>query len=281
MKIERPKIETVGFGFEPAGGAYHFVVTIPDQSASEKEETGVVTVAEQFVYGETVEEAASRARFSDAPQDYAIRPPRLKVIVQHFRWQAVAEEVRAEFNRRLLGRGQKRSAWKPGENHLAPHLGKELVLLLWAIEEANPGDIPNAVANWQGLAPEERWWLYTTINAATGHVSEGRGRGWRRAIQIAFTENPVTGTTNYFERNARIEHDIRPTSAGADAPAGRNGKRGKARLAHAEEAQTSLLDINLDGDELNVNEFNVNELDVNELDVNNSNVNKNEETTTP
>ena len=234
MTTERPKTETIGFGFEPAGGAYHFVVTIPEG------DEGKVTVAEHFAYGESVEEASARARFSEVPQEVVVRQPRDKVILALFRWQKVAEEVRTEFNRRLLGRGQKRSAWKPGENRLAPHLGKELVLLLWAIEDANPADIANAVANWQGLVPEERWWLYTTINAATGHVSEGRGRGWRRAIQIAFTENPVTGGNNYFERNA-LPEGRNGHAPNLTAPtAARNGKRGKTKRAAADDAQPSL-----------------------------------------
>ena len=32
--------------------------------------------------------------------------------------------------------------------------------------------------NWLGLAPEERWWLFTMTNAATGHAIAGRGKGW-------------------------------------------------------------------------------------------------------
>ena len=235
MSIDGPKIETVGFGFEPAGGAYHFVVTIPPG------EDGTVTVAEHFVYGESVEEAAVRSRFADTPLEIVARPPRPKVTLAVSKWQRVAEEVRSEFNRRLLGRGQKRATWKPGENRLAPHLGKELVLLLWAIEDANPGDIPNAVANWQGLVPEERWWLYTTTNAATGHVSEGRGRGWRRAIQIAFTENPVTTIPTYFERNS-VTDVKNGYAANGSSPA--TSKRGKHRRAANDDTQPTLLNLN-------------------------------------
>ena len=186
MALDRTKNEVIGFGFEASKGGHHFVVRIP------RAEEGVVLVAEHFVYGEEVEEAAARARFSDEPQSLPIRQPSPKVEISLYKWQRVAEDVRAEFNRRLRESGLKASAWKVGENHLSAYLGKELVLLLWAIEDADPSMIPNAVANWQGLAPEERWWLYTTINAATGHISSGRGWGWRKAIGIAFTENTVT-----------------------------------------------------------------------------------------
>ena len=46
--------------------------------------------------------------------------------------------------------------------------------------------------NWEALAPEERWWLYTMTNAATGHAINGRNRGWRKAVRYALTENPVS-----------------------------------------------------------------------------------------
>ena len=45
--------------------------------------------------------------------------------------------------------------------------------------------------NWLGLVPEERWWLYTMTNAATGHAVNGRNKGWRKAVRFALTENPV------------------------------------------------------------------------------------------
>lgn len=70
-------------------------------------------------------------------------------------------------------------------------LGKELVLLAWAIEDADSGLIPTAIANWNGLEPEERWWLYTQTAAATGHGISDRGKGWRKALRYALTENLV------------------------------------------------------------------------------------------
>jgi hypothetical protein len=45
--------------------------------------------------------------------------------------------------------------------------------------------------NWRGLAPEKRWWLFTMTNAATGHALHGKGRGWRKAVRFALTENPA------------------------------------------------------------------------------------------
>ena len=58
-------------------------------------------------------------------------------------------------------------------------------MLAWAIEDADPSTVPTAIANWQGLAPEERWWLYTMTAAATGNYLVGRGRGWRKSLCYA------------------------------------------------------------------------------------------------
>lgn len=229
MATERDNREpsgTIGFGFTPAPRAgYHFVVTIP------RDESGQVQVAEHFVYGEDVEVAAARVRFEQEPPPYPIRHPQVKVELSLHKFEGVAEEVRAEFNRRLRQEGKKASGWKPGENILAPHLGKELVLLLWSIEEADPSLIPTALANWQGLVPEERWWLYTTINAATGHAAEGRGRGWRRAIRIAFTENPATQRP-YFSQNGVTPLPSGQAASNKNEPTG--GKRRRKR-PHADQ----------------------------------------------
>ena len=53
-----------------------------------------------------------------------------------------------------------------------PSLGKELCILCWAVEDASPEDIPNALHNWEALAPEERWWLYTMTVATTGQAMQ-------------------------------------------------------------------------------------------------------------
>lgn len=68
------------------------------------------------------------------------------------------------------------------------------MVLAWAIEDADPGTIPLAVENWLGLRPEERWWLFTMTNAATGHAIRDRNKGWRKALRFALTENPVSSS---------------------------------------------------------------------------------------
>ena len=70
-----------------------------------------------------------------------------------------------------------------------PSLGKELCILCWAVEDAPPDDIPNALHNWEVLAPEERWWLYTMTVATTGQAMQ-KGIGWRKALRAALADNP-------------------------------------------------------------------------------------------
>jgi hypothetical protein len=77
---------------------------------------------------------------------------------------------------------------------------------LWAIEEVQLGDIQTAIYNWLGLAPEERWWLYTMTNAATGQATAGRNRGWRKAVRFALCENPVQ--SSIIDKRPRIEPSL-------------------------------------------------------------------------
>jgi hypothetical protein len=101
-------------------------------------------------------------------------------------WDTVAGEARAEFNRRLRAEGKAVGRWGAEETSIQRLFGKELLVLLWAIEapEVRPEEIPVAVRNWLGLKPEERWWLYTMTAAATG-LAHQIGLGWRAALRHA------------------------------------------------------------------------------------------------
>lgn len=175
-----PKFDYEGFGFCPEESAHHFRVTIPAGSQQD------VLISEFFTFN----------------PDVGVRPPslsdahdgQLKVILPRTKWDAIADEVRAELNKRLKSHGIKTGSWKVGTTPVSRLLGKELVLLAWAIEDTDPATIPTAIRNWLGLAQEERWWLYTMTNAATGHAASGRGKGWRKAVRFALTENPISDT---------------------------------------------------------------------------------------
>jgi hypothetical protein len=183
-----PKAKYEGFGFCPQESLHHFRVTI--SSSVEKD----ITVTENFSWDE--ESGAKKPSFSDAHDG------QLKVLLSHSKWNAIADEVRADFNKRLKVHGIKAGQWKNGVTPLARPLGKELVLLCWAIEDAELASIPTAIRNWLGLAQEERWWLYTMTNAATGHAISGRNKGWRKAVRFALTENPITENVRHIQEES-------------------------------------------------------------------------------
>jgi hypothetical protein len=167
------------FGFEPDESVAHFLVHIPAAS------TQPVNISEHLSFEPaTVPESA---HLNIDRQDGQVR-----CILPRAKWNDIAEPIRAEFNARLKREGKRAGKWKTGFNIVSRALGKELALLAWAIEDADPALTGAAVANWAGLRPEERWWLYTMTSAATGHCQAGRGRGWRKAVRHALTENPVT-----------------------------------------------------------------------------------------
>lgn len=155
------------------------MVTIP---ASKSEP---VYISEHFSW----EENAARRELSFA---LGQEDSKMRVVLARYKWEAIADPSRAEFNQRLRKNKLKTGQWKIGQTPLSRLLGKELVLLAWAIEDADPALIPIALKNWLGLSPEERWWLFTMTNAATGHAITGRNKGWRKAIRYALTENPVS-----------------------------------------------------------------------------------------
>jgi len=129
------------------------------------------------------------ARAVDAPSP---NDPSLRVVIDRTRWQALAPMFWDEANRRLRVNGLpaakfQKNPGKPVPIH--PSLGKELCILCWAVEDASPDDIPNALRNWEALAPEERWWLYTMTVATTGQAMQ-KGVGWRKALRAAIADNP-------------------------------------------------------------------------------------------
>lgn len=82
--------------------------------------------------------------------------------------------------------GKKTPNLKTGTNRLSPLVGRELALLLWALQEKGAPDQLEAILHgWRELAREERWWLYAKA-AAHGQQT---GAGWRRALFHALSES--------------------------------------------------------------------------------------------
>lgn len=169
----RRKRQFIGFAFDPGESSHHFAVIMPVKDGEP------VIIEERFEWN-------SRGSLETA------KSPVVKARLDRYFWERISEAARGQFNKRIRAAGRRSVSWqKDGTNILAPHFGKELTLLAWAVEDMDESLIPNIIANWMGLEPEERWWLYTTVNATFSKAEVGRDRGWRKAIRIAFSENPI------------------------------------------------------------------------------------------
>ncbi|MGJ8455701.1 DUF3780 domain-containing protein [Pseudothermotoga sp. U03pept] len=166
------KRQVFGFGFIPEESQHHFLVIIPNTS------DGKVIIYERFKWQDGVEE-----------QKIDLNEDKPKVALSKYKWKQIEEDLRNEFNARLKKEKLPAGKWHPGQVPVQRLFGKEMLLLAWAIEDCDPSVIPTAIKNWLGLSPEERWWLFTMTNAATGGLNDKRG--WRKAIRYALTENPV------------------------------------------------------------------------------------------
>lgn len=164
------------YGYQSSLSDHHFQVIIP------KQRNESVMITENYVQPDP----DLLPVFCDT-----VRP---RVILDRTKWNLIARGVQYEFNERLRAERGKPGCWKSGYNLIPRFFGKELVLLAWAVEDVEDAKVTFAIQNWLGLVPEERWWLYTQTNAATGHAEKGRGKGWRKALQIALTENPISQT---------------------------------------------------------------------------------------
>lgn len=114
--------------------------------------------------------------------------PEIKATIPADVWSEIADPVKAEWNMRLKKYNCKTGRWS-AETLLDRLLGKELTLLAWVLEDADPELREQIFRNWKGFSPEERWWLFTTTNATSNLPTFGKDRGWRKALRIAFSEN--------------------------------------------------------------------------------------------
>ena len=173
------KKASYGFGFVPAESQHHFLVFIP------KKQDENVIIYERFQWDEEGDN-----------QKIDLINDRPKARITKHKWKKIEDALRTEFNERLKKENILVGKWHIGQIPVQRLLGKEMVLLAWAIEDCDPSVIPTAIKNWLGLSPEERWWLFTMTNAATGDIDDKRG--WRRAVRYALSENPIE------ERNKQL-----------------------------------------------------------------------------
>lgn len=184
--------QPVGLGFLPVEARHGFLIEVPKGSSKNDyiriTEHRNVDLSQLDLVGETVALASSEGSLRRGNDN----DPGLRVLIDRSRWLALAPAFWEEAHRRLRANGLpsckfQKNPSKPVPVH--PSLGKELCVLCWAVEESQPDLIPNALLNWEALAPEERWWLYTMTVATTGQALQHRGLGWRKALRAALAEN--------------------------------------------------------------------------------------------
>ncbi len=176
METLETKPEIIKFGFIPKENKHHFLVVIPTKSHKDQN----VKIYERYTWQENCKK-----------QTIDIKKDKLKAKISKIKWEKIKSDLEIEFRNRLKDKkipyGQ--AKWTTGDNPVDSLLGKELLLLVWAIENCEPSAIDTAIKNWKMLDIAERWWLYTMTNAATGEVDDSIG--WRKAIKYALSENPT------------------------------------------------------------------------------------------
>ena len=192
----KPDKNTYGFGVNPLECKNHFFVVIPPKGIN-----APVSIFERFDWTEKTVVPDDDVPELNLADEYAIegrlfangqkisRKDILRLEISRHKWHLIYRDLTSEFNARLKERKLLVGKFIIGGTPVEKMFGKEMMVLLWGIEDCDPSNIPTAIRNWRGLMPEERWWLYTMTNASTGKIKDKRG--WRTALRYALCENPV------------------------------------------------------------------------------------------
>lgn len=161
------KDETIGFGFNSKESRHCFIVDIP------RKKTDFVNIYEQ--------------------NNYDTGDKILKTRISKDVWGVIAPFIEKEFNFILDKCNIKKSKFKIGENLVDRLLGKELCLLIFAIESLSINDSNSlllSVHNWLSIDREFRWFLFTMVDNTSSSTNQDTAYyGWRKAIKIAFLDN--------------------------------------------------------------------------------------------
>ena len=122
--------------------------------------------------------------------DRLVRLPRAEL--NRTQWEEIAPTMEREFNRQLAEGGLQPGKFRrTGETRLSlSNLGKEMMVLVWAIENIPETDLSVVRASWLKLHRIERWWLFNMTVAVNGDLNN-RGHGWRQALMYALSARPA------------------------------------------------------------------------------------------
>lgn len=115
-------------------------------------------------------------------------------------WKSLAVQVAEELAR---GMDKEEKNGQPlkfinGENALSQLPGRELAVLIWALNEDDGGSYSQEICQgWKSLAREERWWLY----AKASSPGQAKGLGWRRALYFALGGPPTKPYSGIKKKN--------------------------------------------------------------------------------
>jgi len=187
------KKKTFGFGVDPEETQNHFFVVIPPKGTDKP-----IQIYERFAWTPpTLFDALPKSEQPKGNEEKPVyadgqvlqRSDLLRMEISRHKWSLLVKDLTAEFNARLRESKLSVGRFVIGGTPVERLFGKEMMVLLWGIEDCDPSNIPTAIRNWKGLLPEERWWLYTTTNASTGGLKDKKG--WRTALRYALCENPI------------------------------------------------------------------------------------------
>jgi hypothetical protein len=113
----------------------------------------------------------------------------LRCALPRGRWNAVATIAKQVLNERLKEQELPPSRWVTGVNRIERLLGKEVVVLAWAVEAADEDDVSAVAAAWAALRPEERWWLFGRVASVAGSSADASAKP-RRGLGLLLSGGP-------------------------------------------------------------------------------------------
>ena len=171
-------ISTKGFGVPDVPGMdfpHQFILTIPSGRKLDDE----ITVEEDFG-----SQPGSEGRIA------------FRASISRRLWNELKNQVQFYLNSRLKSRNLKNSKFTVGQNVVDRLLGREVCVLIWAIEhlDDDPRRASAIYDHWKQYNPEELWWLYQQVARQIDQSNSDPDTGWRLAIKHAFLSSNTEST---------------------------------------------------------------------------------------